>query len=102
MTDEKYERVREKLDDALDRERTLRHALEWYIGSRFHAMNQTLCDHPICVRIQRADEPPGAGMLAFGGERVLYLAWCSRCGALLADGRWVLPATARQPDDETE
>ncbi len=73
MTDEKYERVREKLDDALDRERTLRHALEWYIGSRFHAMNQTLCDHPICVRIQRADEPPGAGMLAFGGERVLYV-----------------------------
>ncbi len=61
MTDEKYERVREKLDDALDRERTLRHALEWYIGSRFHAMNQTLFRSP--------SSAPTTGCPRSGGTR---------------------------------
>jgi len=34
MTDEKFERVREKLDDALERERILRKAVEWYANPR--------------------------------------------------------------------
>lgn len=63
------------------------------------------CEHTQSISIQSHRGTGGWTGLKLGNDQINQLNWCEKCGALLVDGKWLLPerdVTTETPTAETK